>query len=170
METQGFTIVRASMSKSKKHGDVAEFNGETALMQSEALQHLTKEINDKDRRDFVEHLQLRIVQPGPTANPDFVHIDLIDTPGLVDGGLNYPFDVNDAICKMAVHIADLVLIFLDPQVIFMNSKLNTSFPSPTLQFRLRRRLWDRLLHRLTLHSYLSSYFVTVFLTASYSAS
>ena len=43
----------------------------------------------------------------------FASIDLIDTPGLVDGNVNYPFDVNAAICDVAT-IADLILVFLDP--------------------------------------------------------
>jgi hypothetical protein len=40
-------------------------------------------------------------------------VDLIDTPGLVDGNVNYPFDVNRIIAEMA-EIVDLVLVFLDP--------------------------------------------------------
>jgi GTP1/Obg family GTP-binding protein len=40
-------------------------------------------------------------------------VDLIDTPGLVDGNVNYPFDVNRIIAEMA-EIVDLILVFLDP--------------------------------------------------------
>ncbi len=40
-------------------------------------------------------------------------MDFIDTPGLVDGDISYPFDVNDAIVNMAEY-ADLIFVFLDP--------------------------------------------------------
>lgn len=40
-------------------------------------------------------------------------MDIIDTPGLVDGDIAYPFDVNRAIVSMAEH-ADLIFVFLDP--------------------------------------------------------
>ena len=38
---------------------------------------------------------------------------LVDTPGLVDGEMKYPFDVNNAIFEMS-NLADLVLVFFDP--------------------------------------------------------
>ena len=41
-------------------------------------------------------------------------MDLVDTPGLVDGNVAYPFDVNRVIAEMA-DIVDLILVFLDPQ-------------------------------------------------------
>ena len=37
----------------------------------------------------------------------------MDTPGLVDGEMKYPFDVNNAIFEMS-NLADLVLVFFDP--------------------------------------------------------
>lgn len=38
----------------------------------------------------------------------------IDTPGLVDGDMKYPFDVNKAILWLGEQIADLVFVFFDP--------------------------------------------------------
>lgn len=38
---------------------------------------------------------------------------MLDTPGLVDGCVTYPFDVNRAILELA-QLADLILVFLDP--------------------------------------------------------
>jgi len=40
-------------------------------------------------------------------------IHFCDTPGLVDGDMKYPFDVNEAILWMS-DLADLVLVFFDP--------------------------------------------------------
>jgi len=40
---------------------------------------------------------------------NFVCTDLIDTPGLVDGDMQYPFDVQDAILHMAEHV-DMILV------------------------------------------------------------
>lgn len=44
---------------------------------------------------------------------DFRMIDFIDTPGLVDGNVEYPFDVQKALLALA-GVADVVLVFLDP--------------------------------------------------------
>ena len=43
----------------------------------------------------------------------FSLVHFCDTPGLVDGDMKYPFDVNDAILWMA-NMVDLVLVFFDP--------------------------------------------------------
>lgn len=43
----------------------------------------------------------------------FSMVNFIDTPGLVDGHVEYPFDVNKGILYMAKHV-DKILIFLDP--------------------------------------------------------
>lgn len=42
-----------------------------------------------------------------------VQVDFIDSPGLVDGDIMYPFDVNEAILGFA-DTADLVFVFMDP--------------------------------------------------------
>ena len=46
----------------------------------------------------------------------------IDTPGLVDGEMAYPFDVNRAILWLG-DLADLIFVFFDPigQVIMRNT-------------------------------------------------
>mmetsp|Transcript_10516 Transcript_10516/g.29923 ORF Transcript_10516/g.29923 Transcript_10516/m.29923 type:complete len:470 (+) Transcript_10516:53-1462(+) len=40
-------------------------------------------------------------------------VNFIDTPGLVDGDMQYPFNVQDVIVWMADHV-DLILVFFDP--------------------------------------------------------
>lgn len=42
-----------------------------------------------------------------------MQVDFIDSPGLVDGDIMYPFDVNEAIVGFA-DTADLVFVFMDP--------------------------------------------------------
>eukprot|EP00878_Enallax_costatus_P020822 GHUV01022023.1.p1 GENE.GHUV01022023.1~~GHUV01022023.1.p1 ORF type:complete len:290 (+),score=59.12 GHUV01022023.1:990-1859(+) len=43
----------------------------------------------------------------------FSCVDFVDTPGLVDGDMKYPFNVKDSIMWMADHV-DLILVFFDP--------------------------------------------------------
>ncbi|WIA39674.1 hypothetical protein OEZ86_005739 [Tetradesmus obliquus] len=43
----------------------------------------------------------------------FACVDFVDTPGLVDGDMKYPFPVKDSIMWMADHV-DLILVFFDP--------------------------------------------------------
>lgn len=40
-------------------------------------------------------------------------VTFIDTPGLVDGDMKYPFNVNEAIVWLG-GMADLVVVFFDP--------------------------------------------------------
>jgi len=44
----------------------------------------------------------------------FSLVMFIDTPGLVDGDMKYPFDVNKAILWLGQHIADRIFVFFDP--------------------------------------------------------
>ena len=44
----------------------------------------------------------------------FSLITFIDTPGLVDGDMKYPFDVNESILWIGENIADLIFVFFDP--------------------------------------------------------
>ena len=43
----------------------------------------------------------------------FPNVDFIDTPGLVDGSVEYPFDVNQVLLFLADYV-DLIFVFLDP--------------------------------------------------------
>ena len=43
----------------------------------------------------------------------FPLVTFIDTPGLVDGGMNYPFDVNEGLLWLG-ELVDLVFVFFDP--------------------------------------------------------
>ncbi len=43
----------------------------------------------------------------------FPLVTFVDTPGLVDGDMNYPFNVNEAILWLG-DLVDLIFIFFDP--------------------------------------------------------
>ncbi|KAK2954929.1 hypothetical protein BLNAU_10069 [Blattamonas nauphoetae] len=48
-----------------------------------------------------------------STEKQFKELTFIDTPGLTDGNLNYPFDVEEAIFRLGKE-ADLVLVFFEP--------------------------------------------------------
>lgn len=75
-------------------------------------EHIAQAANalGQDRERFIENLAL-VVRTSHAK--DFGRIDLLDTPGLVDGMVTYPFNVNRAIVELA-KLADLILVFLDP--------------------------------------------------------
>ena len=43
----------------------------------------------------------------------FPLVTFVDTPGLVDGDMNYPFDVNKAMLWLG-NLVDLIFVFFDP--------------------------------------------------------
>ena len=43
----------------------------------------------------------------------FPLVTFVDTPGLVDGGMNYPFDVNEGILWLG-DLVDMIFVFFDP--------------------------------------------------------
>jgi hypothetical protein len=43
----------------------------------------------------------------------FPLVTFVDTPGLVDGDMNYPFDVNEAILWLG-DLVDMIFVFFDP--------------------------------------------------------
>ena len=43
----------------------------------------------------------------------FPLITFVDTPGLVDGDMNYPFDVNQTMLWLG-NLVDLIFVFFDP--------------------------------------------------------
>merc|ERR1712012_770107 len=50
---------------------------------------------------------------GTSKAKKFPLVTFIDTPGLVDGDMNYPFDVNKAILWLG-DLVDLIFVFFDP--------------------------------------------------------
>lgn len=103
VETQGFTVVSS--------GNLAqELNGQAALALFPHIRDVVQRFEGADRKSFETALSVQI---STSRKNEFRLIDLIDTPGLVDGNVSYPFDVNKIIVELASSV-DLVLVFLDP--------------------------------------------------------
>ncbi|KAF4652445.1 hypothetical protein FOZ61_009677 [Perkinsus olseni] len=102
LETTGFTIVTAGSQTGR------ELNGESTMLLYPHLQTLV----EQDPR-ILAHLATKTVLPSDTVAPFLSMLDIIDTPGLADGGLEYPYDVTGAI-EFFGKEADLILVFLDP--------------------------------------------------------
>jgi len=101
VESQGFTIIRSGT-------DEQDVKGEGALVDNEHIKAVTARLPADDRQRFIDHLSMLVRR---STAKDFPRIDLIDTPGLVDGHVVYPFDVNRVIGELA-SIADLILVFM----------------------------------------------------------
>eukprot|EP01137_Pigoraptor_chileana_P035684 Opistho-2@30098 len=97
IETQGFTIVESG-------------NKRDTLM-GPATVHLFPIFQEISKVDGVlNHLQTAVC---PSKQKMFPMVTFIDTPGLVDGAMIYPFDVDRCIFWLASQ-ADLICVFLDP--------------------------------------------------------
>lgn len=97
IETRGFTYVTSGRKRESLKGD-ATFA---------FYDHL-------DGLEKFEGIQANVFTEVSTSKEkNFPAIDFIDTPGLVDGEMEYPFDVSAAILWLADHV-DLILVFFDP--------------------------------------------------------
>lgn len=97
METAGITIVRRGKKRTTWRGKMTlgNFPGLDRVGQLPGVaDHLTTEFCTSDKRAFRS-------------------LELIDTPGLVDGNVRYPFDVDAAMDALAEE-ASLIIVFLDP--------------------------------------------------------
>ena len=54
-----------------------------------------------------------VTEISTSEEKNFPLVEFIDTPGLTDGTLKYPFDVDQVIYELAEH-ATMVMVFLDP--------------------------------------------------------
>lgn len=97
METCGITVIRHGSKRAAWRG----------RQTASAFPHLDKLAK---MPGVVEHLSSEF---SPSTEKEFRLLELIDTPGLVDGNVRYPFDVEAAIEELAVH-SEVILIFLDP--------------------------------------------------------
>jgi hypothetical protein len=102
VETGGFTLVRSSTQRSS-------IVGESSLVNNDHLASVASRLG-VDRSAFIEGLRVESV---PSRARDFPMLDLIDTPGLVDGNVAYGLDINRCIVELA-SVVDLILVFLDP--------------------------------------------------------
>lgn len=97
METAGVTLVRRGKKRTQWRGKMTlgNFPGLERLSRLPGLcDHIVTEFSTSEKNAFRS-------------------LELIDTPGLVDGNVRYPFDVDAAIDELAKE-ASLVIVFLDP--------------------------------------------------------
>lgn len=97
IETQGFTLVTSGKKRETLLGNATmhlypQLKGLVAIQNS--LEYVNTEITTSKQKQFSL-------------------ITFIDTPGLVDGDMKYPFDVNQAILWFG-EISDLIFVFFDP--------------------------------------------------------
>ncbi|CBK24247.2 uncharacterized protein [Blastocystis hominis] len=99
VESRGFTLV----SQSEK--EAPPLKGEATLRYFPQLKGI-----QKFGKGLIENLSTIVSISHERCFPD---VDFIDTPGLVDGSVEYPFDVNRVILFLADFV-DLIFVFLDP--------------------------------------------------------
>lgn len=97
IETQGFTIVTSGKKRETLSGN--------------ATVHLYPEFKPIMKIDGMANYIQTEITTSKAQQAELVHF--IDTPGLVDGDMKYPFDVNEAILWTA-NMVDLILVFFDP--------------------------------------------------------
>ena len=97
IETQGFTLVTSGKKRESLLGN--------------ATLHLYPQLKSlAEIEDSIDYIGTEI---STSKQKQFSLLTFIDTPGLVDGDMKYPFDVNQAILWFG-EISDLIFVFFDP--------------------------------------------------------
>jgi len=97
IETQGFSFVTSGRKRESLTGN--------------ATLHLYPHFEPlRKLKGVVDYLQTEI---STSKQKKFSLVTFIDSPGLVDGDMKYPFDVNEAISWLG-DLADLIFVFFDP--------------------------------------------------------
>ena len=97
IETQGFTLVTSGKKRESLLGN--------------ATLHLYPQLKGlNDIHDALEYVGTEI---STSKQKQFSLVTFIDTPGLVDGDMKYPFEVDKAILWFG-DISDLIFVFFDP--------------------------------------------------------
>eukprot|EP00286_Rhodomonas_abbreviata_P016766 CAMPEP_0181316128 /NCGR_PEP_ID=MMETSP1101-20121128/15731_1 /TAXON_ID=46948 /ORGANISM="Rhodomonas abbreviata, Strain Caron Lab Isolate" /LENGTH=472 /DNA_ID=CAMNT_0023423357 /DNA_START=82 /DNA_END=1500 /DNA_ORIENTATION=+ len=97
IETAGITIVRRGVKRTTWKGPQS----------METFPHLKKLEEIDGVVDFLT------TEFSTSVEKNFPLVEFIDTPGLTDGTLKYPFDVDRVIYELAEH-ATMIMVFLDP--------------------------------------------------------
>ncbi|KAK2711688.1 hypothetical protein QYM36_012708 [Artemia franciscana] len=97
IETQGFTFVTSGRKRESLTGN--------------ATLHLYPHFKPlQEIPGVVDYLATEV---STSKQKKFSLVTFVDTPGLVDGDMKYPFDVNEAINWLG-DLADLIFVFFDP--------------------------------------------------------
>eukprot|EP00118_Oscarella_pearsei_P005879 m.26996 g.26996 ORF g.26996 m.26996 type:complete len:448 (+) comp29636_c0_seq3:177-1520(+) len=118
METQGFTFVTSGKKRESLTGN--------------ATLHLYPHFDElRKQQGVVEYLTTEI---STSKQKKFSLVTFVDTPGLVDGDMIYPFDVDKAILWLG-DLADIIFVFFDPigqalckRTLTLVEKLNSKHP------------------------------------------
>merc|ERR1719412_409514 len=97
IETQGFSFVTSGKKRESLTGN--------------ATLHLYPHF--KPLAEFPGLLSYLNTEICTSKQKRFPLVTFVDTPGLVDGGMNYPFDVNEGILWLG-ELVDLIFVFFDP--------------------------------------------------------
>ncbi|KAJ3327053.1 hypothetical protein HDU76_012407 [Blyttiomyces sp. JEL0837] len=97
IETTGFTLITSGKRRET-------FNGPATCQLFPFLKDLG------NMKGVMAALSTEVV---PSRAKTFSSITFIDSPGLVDGQMNYPFDPEAALARLAQEV-DLILVFFDP--------------------------------------------------------
>ncbi|XP_014669921.1 PREDICTED: uncharacterized protein LOC106810952 [Priapulus caudatus] len=97
IETQGFTFVTSGRKRESLTGN--------------ATLHLYPHY--KGLAEIPGVLDYATTEISTSKQKKFSLVMFVDTPGLVDGDMSYPFDVNEAILWLG-NMADLIFVFFDP--------------------------------------------------------
>ena len=109
IETQGFSFVTSGKKRESLTGN--------------ATLHLYPHF--KPLSEFHGLLEYLNTEVSTSKQKKFPLVTFVDSPGLVDGDMNYPFDVNEAMLWLG-DLVDLIFVFFDPigQVYLTNGSLN----------------------------------------------
>jgi GTPase SAR1 family protein len=97
IETQGFSFVTSGRKRESLTGN--------------ATLHLYPHF--KPLSEFPGLLEYISTEISTSKTKKFPLVTFVDTPGLVDGDMNYPFDVNEAILWLG-DLVDMIFVFFDP--------------------------------------------------------
>uniref|UniRef100_A0A8C9VL48 Si:dkey-98f17.5 n=1 Tax=Scleropages formosus TaxID=113540 RepID=A0A8C9VL48_SCLFO len=97
IETQGFTFITSGRKRESLTGNAA----------LHLYPHFWPLLAFKGVTDYLS------AEISTSRQKKFYLVTFVDTPGLVDGDMIYPFDVNNAIILLG-QLADLIFVFLDP--------------------------------------------------------
>lgn len=88
--------------------------------------------NLKQIKDSIQYVGTEV---STSKKNQFSLCNFIDTPGLIDSDMKYPFDINETILSLG-DIADLIFVFFDPvglalckRTLHLTEKLNEKYPN-----------------------------------------
>ena len=115
IETQGFSFVTSGKKRESLTGNATlhlypHFKPLAQVFSSETDYSVSTEVILIQMPNLTDYLSTEI---STSKQKKFPLVTFVDTPGLVDGDMCYPFDVNESILWLS-DLCDLVFVFFDP--------------------------------------------------------